>query len=494
MQPVFYNTLADGNRRRVYSKWHAYQYGSKWHTIEPEFRNDGSGFVSDRGPFRFYAPQFANQTAVFEVTNNYNIFTHRRIHTPPMEFELTPLGVDPTVAGRIDEHNPTQVWYDDAWGPGLSLRYTVWHGRAPRATREAVIDPTRGPRGRDLHAAWLLQSPRALTLINGQRPRNPDGSEWTGSRDDTATLPPTGASVHYFDGQLNRDRGGGFKPPKVWYYTRAGKLVTEHATVTARVVSSSQIQMTKTVPARIIDAAAAEGSLVFCDDTQTFYPDPSPETSSVDGYVRYLNTDGDSTWAQVIAGTNGTLTGFDSGSLDDVTYLRRVSGGWRQVNRAVLVFDLTSITGQTVDSGTFAMYAQDDSGTGCTVALDGSDWHDTSTTSVTDAAWSTGSGTKMSDTVYEANGTPNWDINAVQEFDLNAAGIAHVDGHLGGHTTFMLRDEDDLAGTDPKSSGTMWSYCGGAFAEWTTDPYLELTLSASGGGNRAAALAMLLQL
>ena len=478
MRQIAYNTklLANG-RARVGGKWSGYlDSGNNWRPIVAAFAHDGSAFDWSAGPMRFYAPQFANGTAVLEANNRFDIFTRSAITTPAMEFEITPEDVSP-VAGRIDENNPSQVWYDNAWGPGLSLRYTVWHGRAPRVTREAVIDPQLCPQGRDLQASWLVRSPRALTLINGHRPKNPDGSDWTGSPGDTADIPTTGAAIHYFDGQVDPVRGSGFKPPKIWYWdnidpaTGLGTLVSQPATVTATIVSADTIRLTKTIPAALVLAARAAGSLLITDDVQTIYPDPHAETSSVDGWTQRFVAG--QTWAQMVAGA-GTH------AVDDASYPlyldADMDGGttWRYNRRTHLVFDTSSLAGETA--------------TAAALSLDASNTVTSVTTRLVQLASSSTTALQISD--YENSGSLaqsdeiTWAANGRQSHTLNAAGLSYLNSGLGGAVRFSSRRTEDATGETVGPGYTVGSptWYSAEQAGTASDPYLEVTYGAAAGG------------
>ena len=465
----------------MHGKWVAYHDGGSWRSIDARFRNDGSAFVSDYGPLRFAVPQFANETATLEINNQWDIWSKSLITSPAMVFEVTPEGVLPNIAGRIDDDQPSQVWYDDAWGPGLSLRYTVWHGRAPRATREAVVDPLRldaSARGRDLQASWLVRSSNALTLINGARPQNPDGSDWAGVAGDTATLPEAGAAIHRFDGQVDPVRGSGFKGPQVWYWKADGTLVSQSATVTATIVDADTIRLTKTIPASLVDAASAEGSLLITDDVQTIYPDPHAEVTSCDGFMRrsivyttYEHYGGATTWGDLIAAAGTEVS--DSGATQK---LQHAYGGISDfyLSRLLFGFDMSALSG-TVTAADFNFYqassgsywarlsgASPASNTAIAIA-DHQDCYDNHDTSLADA-WQI--------PLLSAG----WERPA-----LNQDGLDYLTGKLGGVGFLSLRfSEDKVGGTKPaliESGGIrMADYTGTSF-----DPYLEVTYAAGGG-------------
>lgn len=478
----YYNTISTGRTQQVHCKWVNYfDPVSSWHPIDVRFRNDGSAFVSDYAPFRYHIPAFAHQPATLEVNNEYDIFGRQRITAPAMVFEATPENIRP-VAGRIDEDNPSQIWYDDAWAPGISLRYTVWHGRAPRVTREAVIDPQRldaSFRNRELKASWLVRCRNALTLINGRRPiRIDDGKDWTGTAGDSAVIPETGAAVHAFDGHsVDPVRGSGFKAPRIWYWKDIdphkgrGTLVSESAKVTATVVDRETIRLTKTVRADLVDAAAAEGSLLITDDVQTIYPDPDPEVTTVDGNCM--------AWGAGYSPKSG------NGAVVSDTAVSVLIGsdhlGGVAFSRGYTLFDLTALDGETLTEATYsgsistggvtaypAIYRITEATTASNTALTVTDFENTY---------------NNHDTTYGTLSDADDAGHNRRSGVLNATGLAYVQSVTGGICKLSLRGEaDSVAGTgsDPSNSSMQSAETSGT----DDDPYLELTIAeaAAGGG------------
>lgn len=460
---TYYNTKVTGNTSRVHGKWVGYNTGNRWDAIDARFANDGSSFGWSAGPMRFYAPQFANGVAVLEANNRYDIFSRSAITTPAMEFAITPENVS-AVAGRIDENNPSQVWYDNAWGPGLSLRYTVWHGRAPRVTREAVIDPQLCPQGRDLQASWLVRSPRALTLIDGARPKNPDGSDWTGSPGDTAEIPTTGAAIHYFDGQADPVRGSGFKPPKIWYWdnidpaTGIGTLVSQPATVTATIVTADTIRLTKTIPAVLVLAARTAGSLLITDDVQTIYPDPNVEVTTWDGHVGAYSGD----WATVISKSTVSAYCNDYQATAGVTW---DPSGSATHYRFISLFDLAAVSG-TVSAASWHAMRTGGYNRSCRLT-----------------AATTASNTGFTASDYQ-NTYLNNDTSLADAFlldstpvSLNATGVAAAQSAVGGILKLSCRAAEDYIGATvgPAGGDTTYLYT----ADSANDPYIEITTAAA---------------
>lgn len=508
MRPIAYNTLQAGRVARVHGKWIGFRNsGGGWDTVDARFVNDGSAFDWSAGPMRFHAPQFATGTAVLEANNRFDIFSRAAITTPAMVFEVTPENVQP-VAGRIDENNPSQIWYDDAWGPGLSLRYTVWHGRAPRVTREAVIDPQLCPQGRDLRASWLVRSPRALTLIGGRRPQNPDGSDWTGAPGDTAEIPPTGAAIHYFDGQVDPVRGAGFKPPQIWYWdnidpiTGLGTLVSLPATVTATIVSTDTIRLTKTIPAALVAAARLAGSLLITDDVQTIYPDPNVETTTCDGYVQYMQEDEFLEWDEFLIVSQGNYNNTDGASNGtSIDYLSEPgdSYGYTLNKRAAESYDLSALSGNTVTAAalnrTLLVAATSFPASPAAVLVSPTLDSYTSLSEEEDYVLSDWNNRAelASRTEYSSLSPGAWSLS------LNAAGVSYLQGRLGSVAAFGILSSNEFDGTDPEISGhdevsAALTWYSADASGTSNDPYLEVTYEAAGGGDPGATRRQMLRM
>ena len=89
--------------------------------------------------------------------------------------------------------------------------------------------------------------------------------------------------------------------------------------------------------------------------TSTFYPDPSPETTTVDGYVRETNVESTFTTLRGAAGDLAPASGVS----EDVPLLdsNGISNRWDQIRRGIFGFDTSPLgDSDTVDSATFSVY------------------------------------------------------------------------------------------------------------------------------------------
>ena len=170
--------------------------------------------------------------------------------------------------------------------------------------------------------------------------------------------------------------------------------------------------------------------------TSTFYPDASPETTSVDGYV----TQRGGTYATVQADTVGD-TANDSGTGAEVNNLK--TGATYYVYRAFFLFDTSSIPdSDTISSAVFSAY-------GFSVGNADSD-------SMSVVASTPASNTALVLADFDQVGTTkfatdiplgSWNTAGYNDFTLNGSGVAAVTKT--GISKFALRMAKDISATQP---------------------------------------------
>lgn len=464
----YYNTsVINKGKARVHGKWVNYFYNG-WKPLNLNFVNDGSNFTSNGGPFTFQSPQFSNGIAFLSITNKYDIFSKSTISDSDMVFEIVAENTS-GVAGVLE--NDRQVWYHNAFGNGISLRNTIWHGRAPRLTKEVVIDPTVVS-NQDVTVSWLVTSPNALSMINGERPKNPNGESWTGATGDTTNV--TGpVSVHYYAGGLSPVRGSGFRKPVAWYYSN-GKTIFADVTVSITIVDTSTIRITKTINKDIIAAAGAAGSLLFADDVQTIYPDPHAESTSCDGYTQrnihyttYHLYGGATTCQQLCAGAATTL--------DDDYFLNSLNhyfggGAEYHFSRIIMGFDLSALSGSVTAA-----------------TLNVSTWKGSVTSRVTGASPASNTGLALADHQdiwdnYDASLSDNTFVGSGSTaITLTQPGLDYLTAGLGSVTFLALRHANDKVGAADIPNGSELHIYGAEQSGTAADPYLEVTYGAAAG-------------
>lgn len=464
MIPESWNTLKANNRRRVFGKWHCYRDGAHWRTIAPEFRSDGSRFVSDYLPARFSVPALATQTASVEVTNEFDIFARASITDSAFVLDITPEGVA-AVDGHIDEGNPTQVIYSGAYRVGGlpvgDLIYGVWHGRAPRLEKVVRINTLAGITSEVVEYSWLIQHTDARAYVGGNR--------WDGSTADVAAP----VTVRRGDSLI---RGAGLKAPVAWYYDATGNLIVTPIATRWEYVDQNTMRLTKIVPRTLIATAlvARPGGWLKLDATATIYPDPDAEVSSVDGYAQRVAATG-SAWAAMRDGT-GTASNDSSTTMAAPLMQSYTNSLNRIMARGIYSFDTSSLSGLTVSDASLYLTAWADahhdwaavgdvSLTGGTTA---------STTAIGNSDFQGFAGIAFTDVPQALE---NWTSGTTHAIAMNAAGIAAIDTE--GQTTLFTRFTDDITDVEPTQPGALLTTAliiHTAEATGTAnDPYLEIT-------------------
>lgn len=216
--------------------------------------------------------------------------------------------------------------------------------------------------------------------------------------------------------------------------------------------------------------------------TTTVYPDPDPETTTVDGYVA---RDGQvETWAT--AHDNATGTGASAvATASNMCYTAEgftTNAKW--VYRAVFLFDASAITDtDTIDSAVFSVFVTTiyDEGLGDNTkeytVLCSSNPASNTTLATSDYDYNDFGTTAFSNTIADTTGTPN----AYYDYTLNASGLAAVSKT--GVTKFALRHGYDITNTEPIAASTYKNngITGGRWADYTgttSDPKLVITHSA----------------
>lgn len=218
----------------------------------------------------------------------------------------------------------------------------------------------------------------------------------------------------------------------------------------------------------------------YVDDT--FYPDPNPETTSVDGYAS--KDDAQSSWSTLRAAvgvassdiaTTLFLAGFTDGSVSNTFYALR---------RNFTLFDTSSIPdSNNIDSATLSVYQS----VASTL--------DNHSDSVALVEASLASNTAVANGDYEGNKNFNtkfatskahasWTNNTYNDFALNSNGLTNISKT--GVSKFQFKSEFDLAdsptptyvSSDTTSGVTVIS---ADTAGTSTDPKLLVTHSVAGG-------------
>ena len=219
------------------------------------------------------------------------------------------------------------------------------------------------------------------------------------------------------------------------------------------------------------------GAATIHFSTLTAYPDPNPETTTVDGRVEWFSSSG--VWSTAQSAADGT-TASDSNAGDYLQVYHR-SGSNLGIDRGFFLFDTSGLTGSaSISAATFSIYA-DQKGD------ENNDshgfWNVVQSNPASNTALSTADYDQCGDAVTSpTKGASDVDttgitINAYIDFALNATGIGWISKT--GVTKLGVRNGQDMDNANPGNSSD-GQYLHVLFAETastTSDPKLVVTYS-----------------
>ncbi len=282
---------------------------------------------------------------------------------------------------------------------------------------------------------------------------------------------------------MTKMRGMGMKPFKIWDSGKGDSKKSRLVKVTwipVLTASGNQFRFIKTVPA---DFFANSTFPVFTDTTSVFYPNPDPETTTVDGVVndRINNL----TWANLIIEAGNYAGPSDAGDAINMCGTSDTTNQWNNLYRFIALFDTSNIPDTNdVTAATFSLYGgiyakADDAGIAPNVNIYAS-------TPATNTNLVAGDFTKVASTSFSDVITyANWNDAGYNNFALNATGLAAVSKTS--VTKLGARNASyDVAATPPAwNVGGKNSYVSCYFADQagtSTDPMLSVTYSTAAGG------------
>lgn len=214
--------------------------------------------------------------------------------------------------------------------------------------------------------------------------------------------------------------------------------------------------------------------------TSTFYPDPHPETTSVDGRVAHNQAEQD--WSVI---RDGAGTAFNDNAVSLATIQIASDGGtdkFLQMIRGIFLFDTSSIGADSVSSATFSFYGSNKAdGLSATPDINVYSSNPASNTGLVAGDYDSLGTTDFATAITYASFT----TAGYNDFILNASGISAID--TGGVTKLGLRNSNyDVADVAPTWSADGNSFMTGIYAETagtTQDPKLVVEHSTGGVGS-----------
>lgn len=213
--------------------------------------------------------------------------------------------------------------------------------------------------------------------------------------------------------------------------------------------------------------------------TTTVYPDPDPETTTVDGYIR---RQAGAIWATIRDNADGSDAGPASGASRLGAHLisSATTDQWTEIGRSAFLFDTSGIADtDTISSGTFKVRGGDTN-------------NDNFSQSVCLVSSSPASNTDLTTADYDQFGTTelstgaiaigSWNTGGFNTFTLAAGGLSNVSKV--GVSKFGCRLSGDRSNTEPTWSGSVTANVHMEFSEWNAstanDPTLTIVHAASG--------------
>lgn len=344
-----------------------YDSSKKWAPIECLLSSLPTGFEVTNSPFYFKAPKRSTGYAEMISNNRFDLFEKTEITAPEFSQTIKCLGIN-DVAGQLLDINVNgrldAVLYPAAYTASFQgdLIYFPEHGRAPRLKK--LVRFNNAP-VTDINIEFEIEysGPNKPELSPRDIPQGYSRETWCNKWDADFSNDPNNTLLRlddnggcYVRARDTQKRGLGIKKTYIWDssvdpITGQPKIWTVESYI--KWISGNKYKLVKVIPKAFFVAAVFP---VYTDTTSTFYPDPHPETSSVDGRIIYTSGTGES-WATVHAKTDGNAV-FDDAASGAMVYSGKTAGvGEWAIDRGVFLYDTSSIPDtDTISSGLFSLY------------------------------------------------------------------------------------------------------------------------------------------
>tara|TARA_Y100000310_G_scaffold328215_1_gene395990 strand:- start:16868 stop:17602 length:735 start_codon:yes stop_codon:yes gene_type:complete len=209
-----------------------------------------------------------------------------------------------------------------------------------------------------------------------------------------------------------------------------------------------------------------------------YFPDPHPETNTVDGIVTDWNAGGRN-WTTAVnaAGTGSNDTGAGGAGIFIAEWKAHVNSTWLEIYRGIFLFLTSDLGSDIISSGTFSVKVSAKTNTAGTIALNVYSSNPNSNNVLRGLDYSTLGTTDFSTTIAYASIS----TSAYNDFALNASGLAAIDP--ASVTKLGTRDPDsDVADSEPSGGSDVSSTVVGVMSETAgegSDPKLAVVHAAS---------------
>ncbi|NTW31403.1 MAG: hypothetical protein HGB12_02020 [Bacteroidetes bacterium] len=316
-------TVLDSGKLQTefHEKWINYMdENNTWKEIDPVFVKTDKGFEMNEAPFEVLAPLYADETAIFNNNNRYDVFADKIIYDKPLEQTIQALGTAHvkgiTETGDLGWGKAQYVVYPNAY-PEIQadLIYWVHQGVAPRL-RKFIRFNQKLTENTDFQFR-VIYSDEVETVNNGKNVtvtlkevNSKRGNGW--------------ANFYIWDSK------GGWAEKKSIRYDFEKQMLTSTTDIT---IDPNEYILTKHIDADYFKTASLP---VFTDATSTFYPDANTETTSVDGNSENYSS---ASWATSHDATSAPV--YDNTATANVDVEKPGANWW--ISRIYLLFYTNSI-------------------------------------------------------------------------------------------------------------------------------------------------------
>ena len=429
-----------------------------WDPIDTSIVYKDGVFVVEKAPFTFTAPLLSDEATCFTNDNRYDIFTKAMLDTPSLSMHTIAQGVT-SVKGEIyqmpNDDSRSAVLYPNAYPKyNADLIYHIRHGRAPRFEKLVRFNK---PLAGDIKLEFIVEYSNSVEVQVGNY-----------LIDERTLNQSNGFNIK------GNGRGLGIKTLKLWDSNPTGRKI-EEIQATMQKIGENKYLLTKYISADFFKDAVFP---VYTDSTSTFYPDPSVETSSVDGLVRENYSTGSGiSWASIRGGAGVSALDLQTESWPVEVFGDTTTNNWREFRRGAFLFDTSALPDtDSIDSAILSLY--------------GSNKYDNLSATPTINIYSSApaSDTELVGGDYDSLGSTNyataityasWNTAGYNDFTLNASGLAAISAT--GVSKFGLRSESfDVNDAEPtwSANGLGFKIRMADYAGTVNDPKLVVTHSA----------------
>lgn len=428
------------------------------------------GWGVTKANFECFIPDYADQWAIFNNNNEYDIFSKAVINEPDFE---TRIRAKDALHVKGEPYGTDGIIYENAYGNGIHLVYKVHHGSAPELQKLVIIDSHQGANKTFTFELSYTGTPEISPSIHGEASR-------IEARNNSKILLETPSPVNHNEGFYIRQwdsvgkRGSGIKKPEVW---DSGIINPKREIISMpiRRKGAGLYEITKTVTKAFQDVAIFP---MITDAVFTFYPEPHPPVTAGDGFVWRSGVDETFT-----AMRNGAGIGADSNDASGNLALIQAStttDQYAQTYRSEFLFDTSSLAGLIILSASLNIRGSGKNSTlGGFVKVDKVSPASDLIFVNSDFNIVNHGMESQSDTVLPISA---WNAAGYNVLDLNNVGIGNLS--LTDVSRYGLKTSFDLSGNAPAWQSGAYSFIQGHFTDEVgtgLDPYLEVITNGQRG-------------